>query len=358
MVLLSTALTLGALLPFALGPLLPGSLSSPCRRFYNMTMKIRRRIGRISKIVMFGALGLAVASGASSFLAGWLLVRPGRRRDYDCIPRIHYGKLEPLSLLTSDGVHLHAWYLLSRSAPPENWVLLLHGYRSDRSILYVRARFFARRGYNVLLLHFRGHGASERSRISYGYHERKDVKAAIDFIRSLRPGQPVRIGIDGISMGAAAAAYAVGNGEIEPEWMILESCYDNIRHALANRLALRVGDSLTPWLAWPVGLVVEQLIKLRAQDLDPAKALERCRCPVLILAGDSERVLRMVEIEYLYGCVAEPKRMVLFPGAGHEDLLSFDPRRFARAVSAFLRDFAPHGSSLPECRPQDQAGVA
>jgi dipeptidyl aminopeptidase/acylaminoacyl peptidase len=307
---------------------------------------------------MFGAFGLAVASAGSSLLAGWLLVRPGRRRDYDCIPRIHYGKLEPLSLLTSDGVRLHAWYLLSRSSQPEDWVLLLHGYRSDRAILYGRARFFARRGYNVLLLHFRGHGGSERSRISYGYHERRDVKAAFDFIRSLRPGQPVRIGIDGVSMGAAAAAYAVGHGEIEPEWMILESCYDNIRHALANRVALRFGNALTPWVAWPVGLVVEQMIKLRAQDLDPAKALEKCHCPVLILAGDSERVLRVVEIEYLYGCIAEPKRLVLFPGAGHEDLQSFDPRRYVRAVSAFLRDFAPHCISVPETSSQDQAGVA
>ncbi len=143
----------------------------------------------------------------------WLLVRPGRRRDYDCIPAIRYGKLEPLSLKSSDGLSLHAWVLLSRTAPPDRWVLVLHGYRSDRSILYVRARFFARRGFNVLLLHFRGHGSSDPSRISYGYHERKDVMAAFEFIRSLNPGAPVHIGIDGISMGAAAAAYAVGRGE-------------------------------------------------------------------------------------------------------------------------------------------------
>ncbi len=141
-------------------------------------------------------------------------------------------------------------------------------------------------------------------------------------------------------MGAAAAAYAAGQGDIAPDWMILESCYDNIRHALANRLALRVGHSLTPWLAWPVELVVEQLIHLRAQDLDPAKALEKTRCPILLMAGDSERVLKTVEIEYLYGCIPEPKRLVLFPGAAHEDLLAFDLRRYARAVGGFLRDFS------------------
>ena len=269
-----------------------------------------------------------------------MLVRPGKRRDYDCIPRIRHGTLEPLDLFTLDGLRLHSWVLRSRSASPDDWVLLLHGYRSDRTILQTRARFFSRRGYNVLLLHFRGHGSSDSARISYGYHERRDVKAAFDFLRSLRPGRRTRIGIDGISMGAAAAAYAVAHENIDPEWMILESCYDNIRNALANRLALRVGNSLAPLLTWPVELVVEHLILLRAEDLDPAKALEKSRCPVLVMAGDSEKVLKTVEIEYLYGCIPAPKRLVLFPGAGHEDLFLFDPRRYARAAGDFLRDYA------------------
>ncbi len=300
-----------------------------------------RSLGRFSKAAMLAAGGVAVISAVTSMILAWLLVRPGKRRDYDCIPAIRYGKLEPLSLKSSDGLSLHAWVLLSRTARPDRWVLALHGYRSDRSILYVRARFFARRGFNVLLLHFRGHGGSDPSRISYGYHERQDVTAAFEFIRSLHPGVPVHIGIDGISMGAAAAAYAVGYGEVLPNWMILESCYDNIRHALANRLALRLPHSLTPWLAWPVEQIVEQMAQLRAEDLDPGKAMENCRCPVLLLAGDSERVLKLVEVEYLYGCIPEPKRMVLFPGAGHQDLFSHDPRRYAHAVEKFLAEFAP-----------------
>ncbi len=285
---------------------------------------------------------------------GWILVRPGKRRDYDCIPHVRYGKMEPLTLFTSDGLRLHAWVLLSSNATPEDWVVLLHGYRSDRCAVQNRARFFSRRGFNVLLLHFRGHGSSDPAWISYGYNERKDVKAAFDFIRSLRPGKRVRIGINGISMGAAAAAYGVGHGDIDPEWMILESCYDNIRHALANRLSARVGASLTPLLAWPVELVVEQLIELRAEDLDPGKHLEKARCPVMVLAGDSETVLKMVEIHYLYGCIPEPKRLVLFTGAGHGDLLASNPKRYAREVGRFLRDFAhcpkPHA-------PKDKATV-
>jgi len=305
------------------------------------------RLAKIPRLALFTAAGLGLAYVGWGMLAAWLLVRPRNRRDYDCVPQIRYGRLEPLTLFTSDGLRLHAWVLLARKASPDDWVLLLHGYRSDRAVLQNRARFFSLRGYNVLLLHFRGHGGSDRARISYGYYERHDVKAAFDFIRSLRPGRDVRIGINAISMGAAAASYAVGQGDIEPVWMVLESCYDNIRHALANRIARRVGEWVTPLVAWPVEQVVEHIMRLRAEDLDPAKALEKARCPVLLLAGDSERVLKLMEIEYLYGCLPEPKRLELFPGAGHNDLLAYDPRRFARAVRGFLRDYAPRQAEQP-----------
>lgn len=312
-----------------------------------------RRMGRVTKIALLSSAAFAVAYAGGVTLAAWLLVRPRRRRDYDCIPRNGFGKLEPLTLTTTDGLQLHAWVLRPFHASPNDWVLLLHGYRSDRLSLQKRARFYSRRGFNVLLLHFRGHGSSHPARISYGYNERRDVKAAFDYIRSLRPGQPVRIGINGISMGAAATTYAVGQGEIEPDWLILESCYDNIHHALSNRLERRVGRWVAPLVASHVEWVVEQLERLQSEDLDPARALTRVRCPVLVLAGDSEVVLKMVEIKRLYGNIPEPKRLVLFPGAGHVDLLCHDAKLYIHAVDGFLRDFVsrsmPQRVSVPFC---------
>jgi len=229
---------------------------------------------------------------------------------------------------------------LSRNATSNKWVLLLHGYRSDREILQTRRRFFIRRGFHTLLLHFRGHGGSEPAYISYGFNERKDVKAAIEFIRSLHPGQPVQIGIDGISMGAAAAAYAVAYESVNPDWVILESCYDNLRRALTNRLELHVFSPFVPLIARPLEFVAAHLFRLRLEDLNAAKALEKIRCPVLVLAGDSEKVLKIAEVEHLYQQIPEPKRLMLFPGAGHEDLLIRDPRRFVKAVGSFLREFS------------------
>src|SRR5262245_17497106 len=142
-----------------------------------MSVKLRG-FAKASRVALISAGMVALAYVGWGVVAGWLLVRPGRRRDYDCVPKIRYGRLEPLTLFSSDGLSLHAWVLLTRNASPDNWVLLLHGYRSDRDVLQNRARFYSRRGYNVLMLHFRGHGSSQASLISYGYFERRDVVAA------------------------------------------------------------------------------------------------------------------------------------------------------------------------------------
>lgn len=311
---------------------------------YQLSKKIKRikwhQTGkRAGKALLITLCGVTGAFSVSTIIAAWVLVRPGSK-GYDCIPHISYGKLEPLTLTTSDGLQLHAWVQLSMKATSNRWVLLLHGYRSDREILQIRRRFFIRRGYHTLLLHFRGHGSSEAARISYGFNERKDIRAAIEFIRSLHPGQAVEIGIDGISMGAAATAYAVAYESINPDWVILESCYDNLRRALINRLELHLFSPFIPLIAWPLEFVATHLFRLRMEDLDAARALQQIRCPVLVLAGDSEKVLKTTEVEYLYGCIPEPKRLVFFPGAGHEDLLIHDPRRFIKSVGNFLRDFS------------------
>jgi uncharacterized protein len=304
-------------------------------------MKLQSFARNAGKTFLY-ASGLVIgAFTIGSVFSAWIMGKPNRKKDYDCVGRVAFGKLEPISLMTSDGIKLHAWVQLSLKAPSNRWVLLLHGYRSNREILQTRRRFFVRRGYHALLLHFRGHGSSGAARISYGFNERMDVKAAIEFIRSVHPGQPVEIGIDGVSMGAAATAYAVAWESINPDWVILESCYDNISKALANRLGEHVSTPFVPVFARPLEFVGKHVFQLPMESLNPVKALEKIHCPVLVLAGDSEKVLKASEVEQLYQSIPEPKRLMFFPEATHEDLLLHDPRRFIKAVSSFLREFSP-----------------
>jgi hypothetical protein len=43
----------------------------------------------------------------------------------------------------------------------------------------------------------------------------------------------------------------------------------------------------------------------------------------------------------MYSSIPEPKHLIFFPGAGHEDFLVRDPRRYIKGVNRFLRKYAP-----------------
>jgi uncharacterized protein len=303
-------------------------------------MKWKTVLKNMSKIALAASGIVAGAFSMGSVFGAWMMVRTGNKHDYDCIGGVSFGKLEPLSLTTEDGFLLHAWIHRSIKATSNRWVILLHGYRSDRIVLQNRRRFFARRGYHTILLHFRGHGNSESSIISYGFHERKDVKAAIKYLREAYPGEKLEIGIDGVSMGAAAAAFAIDYESIDPDWIILESCYDTLHHALGNRLRSHLVETLVPIFACPLEFAGKHLFRLPVEKVNPAKALEKIQCPALVLAGDSEMVLKTEEVESLFQNIPEPKRLVFFPGAKHEDLLVHDPHRFIKTVDEFLREYS------------------
>ena len=60
--------------------------------------------------------------------------------------------------------------------------------------------------------------------------------------------------------------------------------------------------------------------------------------PVLILAGDADRLARLAEAQSLYRQVVAHGRRVLLPGAGHHDLPGSAPDLFKRTLLEFCRE--------------------
>ena len=72
-------------------------------------MKSQGFAKKAGKIFVYASGIFLGAFAVGSMIAAWVMVRPGSKKDYDCIDRITFGKLEPVSLRASDGVRLHAW---------------------------------------------------------------------------------------------------------------------------------------------------------------------------------------------------------------------------------------------------------
>jgi uncharacterized protein len=286
---------------------------------------------RLRRVAISSGFLLLVWLSASLTVAYWLTHRL-RPRFEKPAPRIACGTLENHRIKTSDGEDLGAWFLDGRDDSPS--VLVLHGNKGSRFNSLGRAEIFRSAGCAVMMISLRSHGDSSGDYHDVGFSARQDVLAAIDFLEAHRPGRPVVV--MGTSMGAAAAIFAAGALGHRVQGYILESPYQDLKTAAWNR----TDTYLPPVLSHAAYLGLRAVGPFFLPNLDeisPLKAI--CGIPndvpVLILAGDADRLARPAEAQALYRQVATHGRLVLFRGAGHHDLPGSAPDLFKRTLLEF-----------------------
>jgi uncharacterized protein len=61
------------------------------------------------------------------------------------------------------------------------------------------------------------------------------------------------------------------------------------------------------------------------------------RAPLLILHGDRDDIVPLAQGRALFEAAPEPKRLHVFPGLGHNDLVSGAGAEFAEVIAAWVR---------------------
>ena len=111
----------------------------------------------------------------------------------------------------------------------------MHVFVGDKSNPHVveTARVYHRAGFNVLLLDLRGCGESEGERVTLGYREVRDVRAALSWLegRSFDPG---RVVLHGWSMGGATVVRAAPGTGVAA--VVEEAGYADLPPLLRERL--------------------------------------------------------------------------------------------------------------------------
>ncbi|MCU0310656.1 MAG: alpha/beta fold hydrolase [Acidimicrobiales bacterium] len=117
---------------------------------------------------------------------------------------------EDLTLTTSDGVDLAAWFVPGTNGAG---VVVAHGAGSTRSDVLEQSAALAEAGYSVLLVDARGHGGSDGTAMDFGWYGDADLAAAVDLLATRV--DPDRIGVVGFSMGGEEAiGAAAADGRI------------------------------------------------------------------------------------------------------------------------------------------------
>ena len=86
------------------------------------------------------------------------------------------------TVVGTDGSELRGWLLRPRQGN-HDFVMLLHGLSDNRMGMIGYAEIFVNRGYGVLMLDARAHGASDGKVASYGLVETSDIRQWFDWLR-------------------------------------------------------------------------------------------------------------------------------------------------------------------------------
>jgi len=197
-----------------------------------------------------------------------------------------------------------------------------------------RGEFLHERGFSVLLIDFQAHGESPGERITFGDLESRDVVAALRYLRRSAPGE--RVGVIGVSLGAAAFVLAEGRPPVDA--VVLESMYPTLKHSVADRLQIYLGR-WTPVLS-PVLLVqVRARLGIDAERLRPIDRIADIHAPLLLIHGTRDQHTPIEEARAVYASASEPKEWWAIEGAAHVNLHQFARMQYEQRVGEFLMKY-------------------
>lgn len=250
---------------------------------------------------------------------------------------------EETSLRNGDGLTLRGWYL----PPPADGVgrapavAYGHGHASDRREWLPVTRAVHDAGFAQLLFDFTGRGESDGEVISMGFHEARDLRAALDALAARPEVDPLRLALGGRSMGAAAALFLAAD-DARVKALVLDSPYADLTEVVDRQLA---GYS-TPLLIFrPLLLSVAGWRAHYAPgDVRPIDAVRKVKAPMLLFHGDQDTIVPYSDALRFKSLSAGPLTLVTLSGLDHN---SPRPADYASRVAAFLTQTMPPSRRTP-----------
>jgi uncharacterized protein len=187
-------------------------------------------------------------------------------------------------------------------------------------------------GFSSLLIDMQAHGETAGEKITFGYRESENAKAAVNYLKSVRGCK--KVGVIGISLGGAASL--LGAAPLDVDALVLEAVYPTIEEAVTNRLAIHIGK-LAPVIAPLFYYQIPFRLDVSLDALKPINAIMNVRSSVLVVGGSEDQHTKLQETRRLYDSAPASKELWIIQGAAHEDFYKFAGNAYEQRVLSFLQ---------------------
>lgn len=278
---------------------------------------LRYRVMRLVIIAILTYVGVCVLV---SLFQRRLVYFPSR--SYDGTPRDVGLEYEELTLTTSDGVSIGAWYVPSPKA--KGSAIFCHGNAGNISHRLEWINLLHDLGLNVLIFDYRGFGRSEGRPSEKGTYE--DAETAWRHLVDTRGESPDRIILFGRSLGGGVAIELARRHP--PAALVVESTFTNLVDV--GQLHFRF-------------IPVRFLLIYR---YDSIAKVPHIKCPKLFFHGSTDGLIPISLGRKLFEAAAEPKQFIETPGGHNEAGFTYSPEYTAQ-LAAFIDNVLSPSDAVP-----------
>ena len=211
--------------------------------------------------------------------------------------------------LAGEGVRLKGWQCRA-SAERRGTLVYLHGVADNRTSGAGVVDRFARRGFDVIAYDSRAHGESEGDACTYGFFEKHDLHRVLD---TVAPGPIVLVGT---SLGASVALqHAARDARVTA--VVAAETFSDLRTLATERAPF----FFTSGVIARAFRLAEQQGRFQVDAVSPVAAAATIKNPVLLIHGSADTDTRPEHSQRVLAALAGPKRLILVPGARHNESL-------------------------------------
>ena len=271
---------------------------------------------------------------------------PQRNHIMEMIDAVRALPFESVTILSHDGLRLHAKYYHFRDGAPLN--ICFHGYRGTPARDFSGGTQIMRReGHNLLMIEERAQCGSEGHTITFGNQERYDCLDWLDYAVG-RFGSDTNIILVGISMGAATVLMASGLPLPEQVVGIIADCPYTTPLAIIRKVS-RDDMHLLPHTGGFFACAAARIFgHFRLNAASAVDAVRRTKVPILLIHGEADYFVPCEMSREIHAANPEMIELHTFQDAGHGLSYLADPERYESLVNAFSDRVLASDSSSAE----------
>jgi pimeloyl-ACP methyl ester carboxylesterase len=224
---------------------------------------------------------------------------------------------EKLSFKTPDGIELKGWFIPSPRGDKRT-LIMCHGWGDNKGELLKQTYFLNESGgFNLLYFDFRSHGESGGKITTIGGLETIDFGAAVAWLRANKPDFSDRVGVFGLSMGAAVTVASMPDHP-DLRCSVVESPYSDYRGVIARWAWNHMRIPRFPLLSITMRILRWRVGDHKVDSFNPVEAAGRIAPrPLFVIGGEKDDLMPEDDVRRVFDAAREPKQLWIVPGAYH-----------------------------------------